>query len=242
MLNFDMIGSPNFYRGMERRGALHVFSRLHFTYLFSSATPIPTGVYEGDSANRPPNTFGPKVATGSTSIQLLFEEYFNSTNMAFSYSSFDGRSDYGPFIRHQIPAGSSPGVWDQKRLLFPAAPPSIPITRLHDMAVVFVLLLDCALCALFLTLWTTLFLPPPPPKGGLFTGAEQIKTPEERILYGGLANAAYDPCYHQSCDDINNVDTKVMTEMGGAAGYVLYALTTAADLQSVLFPNATAAL
>ena len=62
-------------------------------------------------------------------------------------------------------------------------------------------------------------------------------------MYGGVANAAYDPCYHKACDDIDNVDTVVMTEMGGAAGYVLYTLATAADLTKVLFPttNATAA-
>ena len=35
--------------------------------------------------------------------------------------------------------------------------------------------------------------------GGLFTGAEVLKTVEERKLYGGLANAPYDPCYHQVC-------------------------------------------
>lgn len=76
--------------------------------------------------------------------------------------------------------------------------------------------------------------------GGLFTGAEELKTAEERVIYGGLANAAYDPCYHQACDDIYNVDTGVMTEMGGAAGYVLYTLATAADLPKVLFPSTNA--
>ena len=35
--------------------------------------------------------------------------------------------------------------------------------------------------------------------GGLFTGAEALKTVEERKLYGGFANAPYDPCYHQVC-------------------------------------------
>ena len=39
------------------------------------------------------------------------------------------------------------------------------------------------------------------PAGGLFTGAEGIKTAEEAAIYGGTAGAAYDPCYHQACDD-----------------------------------------
>ncbi|MCR2762852.1 M20/M25/M40 family metallo-hydrolase [Microbacterium sp. zg.B48] len=40
------------------------------------------------------------------------------------------------------------------------------------------------------------------PAGGLFTGAEEIKTAEEAALYGGLPDVAYDPCYHQPCDSL----------------------------------------
>ena len=36
------------------------------------------------------------------------------------------------------------------------------------------------------------------PAGGLFTGAEVHKTAAEAALYGGVAGAAYDPCYHRS--------------------------------------------
>ena len=35
------------------------------------------------------------------------------------------------------------------------------------------------------------------PAGGLFTGAEGIKTEEQVALYGGEAGIAYDPCYHE---------------------------------------------
>jgi Zn-dependent M28 family amino/carboxypeptidase len=42
------------------------------------------------------------------------------------------------------------------------------------------------------------------PSGGLFTGAEGIKTPEEAALWGGTAGIAYDPCYHQACDTYDN--------------------------------------
>nr|WP_309222609.1 M28 family metallopeptidase [Micromonospora sp. CP22] len=38
------------------------------------------------------------------------------------------------------------------------------------------------------------------PAGGLFTGAEGVKTEAEAALFGGLAGVAYDPCYHQACD------------------------------------------
>ena len=40
------------------------------------------------------------------------------------------------------------------------------------------------------------------PAGGLFTGAEVPKTAAEAALYGGVAGAAYDPCYHSFCDNL----------------------------------------
>lgn len=44
------------------------------------------------------------------------------------------------------------------------------------------------------------------PAGGIFTGAEGIKTPEQAAIYGGTAGVAYDPCYHSACDRYDNVD------------------------------------
>jgi hypothetical protein len=44
------------------------------------------------------------------------------------------------------------------------------------------------------------------PSSGLFTGAEEIKTEEQEAIWGGTAGEAYDPCYHEACDTINNVD------------------------------------
>ena len=40
------------------------------------------------------------------------------------------------------------------------------------------------------------------PAGGLFTGAEVPKTAEEEELFGGVAGVAFDPCYHQFCDNL----------------------------------------
>jgi Zn-dependent M28 family amino/carboxypeptidase len=40
------------------------------------------------------------------------------------------------------------------------------------------------------------------PAGGLFTGAEVTKSAAEAALYGGVAGAAYDPCYHAFCDNL----------------------------------------
>jgi Zn-dependent M28 family amino/carboxypeptidase len=62
------------------------------------------------------------------------------------------------------------------------------------------------------------------PAGGLFSGAEGIKTPEEAAIYGGTAGVAYDPCYHQACDTIANVNTKALFELGDAAAHATLVL------------------
>jgi Zn-dependent M28 family amino/carboxypeptidase len=43
------------------------------------------------------------------------------------------------------------------------------------------------------------------PAGGVFSGAEGVKTAAEERVYGGDAGSWYDPCYHQACDDITTV-------------------------------------
>ncbi len=43
------------------------------------------------------------------------------------------------------------------------------------------------------------------PAGGLFSGAEGIKTPEQAAVYGGVAGEQYDPCYHEACDTFDSV-------------------------------------
>ncbi|KAI1467607.1 Zn-dependent exopeptidase [Daldinia caldariorum] len=45
------------------------------------------------------------------------------------------------------------------------------------------------------------------PGGGIATGAEGVKTKEEEIMFGGKAGEWYDPCYHQLCDDVGNVNS-----------------------------------
>ncbi len=47
------------------------------------------------------------------------------------------------------------------------------------------------------------------PSGGVFAGAEGVKTAEEAAIYGGAAGSWYDPCYHQACDNLITVLTGV---------------------------------
>ena len=64
------------------------------------------------------------------------------------------------------------------------------------------------------------------PAGGLFTGAEGIKTPEQEEEYGGTAGARYDPCYHQACDTIANVKNSALNEMSDAAAHAILVMAT----------------
>lgn len=68
------------------------------------------------------------------------------------------------------------------------------------------------------------------PAGGLFTGAEGVKTAEQAAIYGGTAGLAYDPCYHQECDDITNLSQQALDEMSDAAAHatLTFAMTTSA--------------
>ena len=65
------------------------------------------------------------------------------------------------------------------------------------------------------------------PAGGLFTGAEGIKTAAQAAVYGGTAGQAYDPCYHQACDDYDNVSTTGLDQMSDAIAHstLTYAMT-----------------
>ncbi|BES71450.1 aminopeptidase PaaP [Marinobacter nanhaiticus D15-8W] len=56
--------------------------------------------------------------------------------------------------------------------------------------------------------------------GGLFTGAEVLKTPEQAEKYGGEAGVAFDPCYHAECDDITNYDAEALEINADAMAFV----------------------
>ncbi len=66
------------------------------------------------------------------------------------------------------------------------------------------------------------------PFGGLFTGAEVIKTPEQAAIYGGTAGDQYDPCYHLACDTFDNISLEVLDLNADAvaASTLQYAMNT----------------
>jgi Zn-dependent M28 family amino/carboxypeptidase len=98
------------------------------------------GIYDGDG-----NAFNISGPPGSAEIEANFEQFYAAAGLNSVPSAFTGRSDYGPFLDNNIPAG------------------------------------------------------------GLFTGAEEVKSEEEVTLFGGTAGEAYDACYHEVCDTIDNL-------------------------------------
>ncbi len=66
------------------------------------------------------------------------------------------------------------------------------------------------------------------PAGGLFTGAEVIKTPEEAAIWGGTAGDQFDPCYHLACDTFDNISLKALDVNSDAVAYSVlqYAMNT----------------
>ena len=62
------------------------------------------------------------------------------------------------------------------------------------------------------------------PAGGLFSGAEELKTEEQAAVFGGTAGAPLDPCYHQACDSITNLSTAALNELGDAAAHAVMTL------------------
>jgi len=120
-LNFDMVGSPNYM----------------------------LGVYDGDN-NAFPEEESAVAPAGSAAIERMYVKFFDELGTGSVPTAFSGRSDYGPFIEVNVPAG------------------------------------------------------------GLFTGAEGIKSAEEAALFGGTAGEAYDPCYHAECDDLGNLNRRAL--------------------------------
>jgi Zn-dependent M28 family amino/carboxypeptidase len=63
------------------------------------------------------------------------------------------------------------------------------------------------------------------PAGGLFTGAEGLKTAAQATTYGGTAGQQYDPCYHLACDTFANVSLTALDQMSDAAAHTVLVLS-----------------
>ncbi|KAK9696578.1 hypothetical protein K7432_012383 [Basidiobolus ranarum] len=69
------------------------------------------------------------------------------------------------------------------------------------------------------------------PSGGLDTGADEIKTPEQAKKFGGKAGEALDQCYHKACDTTANLAHKAF--LINARGIAHAVATYSHDVSSV---------
>jgi Zn-dependent M28 family amino/carboxypeptidase len=72
------------------------------------------------------------------------------------------------------------------------------------------------------------------PSGGIFTGAEDPKTAPQAAKWGGTAGIPFDPCYHQACDNLGNVNRSILDKNADAVAFAVgrYALDTS-DINGV---------
>ena len=59
------------------------------------------------------------------------------------------------------------------------------------------------------------------PAGGLFSGAEEDKSPAQADLWGGTANEPFDPNYHKDTDTLDRVDRVALDINGGGVAYAV---------------------
>jgi Zn-dependent M28 family amino/carboxypeptidase len=69
------------------------------------------------------------------------------------------------------------------------------------------------------------------PSGGLFTGAEVIKTEEQQAIWGGVAGEQFDQCYHEACDTFENISLHALEVNSDLIAFAM--LTFAYSTESV---------
>ncbi|KAI9361699.1 aminopeptidase Y [Zopfochytrium polystomum] len=114
----------------------------------------------------------------SGKIQKIYEDFFDGVDQTHDLTAFDGRSDYGEFLKFGIPAG------------------------------------------------------------GLFAGAEGIKTEDQAARFGGTAGAPYDACYHLACDTLENIGASgidLFVDLSKAIAHSVEVLAFKKDLRTFLW-------
>ncbi|WP_020120553.1 M28 family metallopeptidase [Streptomyces canus] len=63
------------------------------------------------------------------------------------------------------------------------------------------------------------------PVGGLFSGADYVKTAAQAAKWGGTSGLAFDRCYHSSCDTSANIDDTALDRNSDAVAYAVWELS-----------------
>ena len=78
------------------------------------------------------------------------------------------------------------------------------------------------------------------PSGGIFTGADAIKTTKQAEKFGGVSGIPLDPCYHQDCDRVEKIKGPgmvIMHQNMDALGHVLEIFATSNNLEEILYSS-----
>ncbi|MBB4894490.1 aminopeptidase S [Streptomyces olivoverticillatus] len=63
------------------------------------------------------------------------------------------------------------------------------------------------------------------PVGGLFSGADYIKSADQAAKWGGTQGKAFDACYHRSCDTYANLSDTALKNNSDAIAYAVWSLS-----------------
>jgi len=78
------------------------------------------------------------------------------------------------------------------------------------------------------------------PSGGLDTGAEVLKTAAQAAKWGGTAGIAFDPCYHQACDNLGNIDRVALDRNADGVAWALGVYATSTESVNGVSPGKAA--
>ncbi|WP_169807707.1 M20/M25/M40 family metallo-hydrolase [Herbidospora mongoliensis] len=137
-----LVGSTHYVKGLSPQDKAKIAGYVNLDMVATKNHA--NGIYDSDNA-----------------IETAAWEFYQRRGLPAEEVAFDGRSDYGPFMKAGIPSG------------------------------------------------------------GIFTGAEDIKTLDQAQKYGGVGNQSYDPCYHKLCDTIENVNRQVLDVSGDAVAHIV---------------------
>jgi Zn-dependent M28 family amino/carboxypeptidase len=95
-----LLGSTYYVESLTEEAALKIRAYLNFDMIASPN--FVHQIYDGDGS-----AYGLSGPAGSDQIEAFFESYFKSAGVASNATEFNGRSDYGPFLDANIPAGGT---------------------------------------------------------------------------------------------------------------------------------------
>jgi Zn-dependent M28 family amino/carboxypeptidase len=95
-----LLGSTYFVESLSPAESLKIRAYLNFDMIASPN--YVHQIYDGDGS-----AYGLTGPSGSGDIEAFFEQYFTRVGVPYNATEFNGRSDYGPFLDANIPAGGS---------------------------------------------------------------------------------------------------------------------------------------